>query len=406
MTYRSELAESKPQEKSTDHSSGLFNDSLGVQISEKFPALVAQAHGGERSSNEMTPQEKALRIGQVSLEGLGFAVPGVWHAVKHDLDPSNWKETGMKIAGAAAMGVAMRVALPEAGAVRTTAQAVMTLCFFRDAARPLVSAWSDVASKRGDAVMLNSARKLGDNIGTFVVDGFLSSKVAQFAGLLTPVYAERYMPRQWAALENWKEAKLGRGYEIAAVEGAGLRRYGIGIEPAEATAVKNGVLNSAQDTGHCFAYVRDASGKVTNVISTGPDVEFAFESPKSNLRCALGLVPSKGNWPLVEPMRTWEWPISQSSYERAVAMIQGEKLHPGKYTPFHACPALPIQIGRKIGLYVPSGLSLVHTPIATVPLVNPWKLEQQLTKMMTPGSGSLIDFDGPALASPIGIRSH
>src|ERR1700722_8386861 len=61
---------------------------------------------------------KAARVAEVTALGVVSAVPGAFRAVEHDLDYHNWKETAVKVASAAAMGVAMRALLPEAGAVK------------------------------------------------------------------------------------------------------------------------------------------------------------------------------------------------------------------------------------------------------------------------------------------------
>jgi hypothetical protein len=153
--------------------------------------------------------EKALRLGQVSAEGVLYTLPGVYHAILRDLDPANWKETGMKILGAGAMGVAMRLALPEAGAVRAIAGTAMAAFFVKDAAAPIVRAWQDVTTQRGDAALHGAAQRMGDGIGSFLVDGYIVGKVGEFTGSMTPRLAERYMPRQWAALEGWKNNYLG-----------------------------------------------------------------------------------------------------------------------------------------------------------------------------------------------------
>ena len=159
--------------------------------------------------SKMTFSEKALRVGQVSAEGLVYSVPGALHAVEHDLSPANWKETGIKILSAGAMGAAMRVALPESGAVKAIVGTAMAVYFMKDAAKPVISAWGDVTSKRGDDVMTRAAQNMGDGIGAFAVDSYLSAKVAGFTGKMTPILAEKYVPGQWSALEGWKTAHMG-----------------------------------------------------------------------------------------------------------------------------------------------------------------------------------------------------
>lgn len=222
MTSPLEQPDSKPQAKENDQHNALLEDSFGKQIAQN-----AAAHNGPDLSavalrNDMTKQapllrpdasmslsEKASRIGQVTAEGLVYTVPGMVHAVQHDLDPANWKETGMKVLTAGAMGVAMRVALPESGAFKAIAGTAMGLYFMKDAAKPVINAWYDVSTIRGDEIMTKSAQKMGDGLGSFVVDSYVSAKVAGFTGKMTPILAEKYMPQTWGAIEGWKADHLG-----------------------------------------------------------------------------------------------------------------------------------------------------------------------------------------------------
>jgi hypothetical protein len=346
--------------------------------------------------------EKALRIARVSALGLAYSVPGAWHTIKHDLEPANWKETGKKILGAAAVGAGMRIALPESGAFKAIAGAVLTLSFIKDASRPILTAWQDVSRTDGEPAIKQSARNLGEALGKFAVDGYLSNEVAHFAGLITPVYADRYMPETWIALENWKDAHL----KFQSPEQPGNFRYGIGIRLAEREAIKDGVLHTEIGTGHCFAYVKDADGKVTDVLSTGPANRFNFKDESVLLKFLAGMIPAKNNFQLNGgPMTTWEFPISENAYEEARTLIQQEKLHPGhNYTPFHCCPALPVEIGQMIGLPIPSGVSLVQTPLGKVPFINPYGLERQLNRIIFPRVYPTSTFEGLALTNVYGVQ--
>jgi hypothetical protein len=349
--------------------------------------------------------EKFSRLAEVSAKGLAYSVPGAWHAVKHDFHPANWKSTGMKILTASAMGAGMRIVMPETGTLKTVAGAAITLCFLRDAAVPVRTAWRDVTSGYGDEVMNQAARNLGNALGAFAVDSYLSSKAAQIASQVTPVYAERYLPGPWRALENWKDSH----FSTPTPNPPGQWRYGIGIAPPEQAAIQDGVLCTSIDTGHCFAYVRDGSGRVTDVISTGPadgpdGVEPDFASPKINLRFALGLHPSRGDYPVQGEMSVYEWPITREGYEKARKLIQSEKLNPGNYTPFHDCPTLPVEFGRELGFPMPSGISLVQTPVGTFPFANPYGLEQQLNRIHSPKIGIAEEFQGPALTNAFGVK--
>jgi hypothetical protein len=220
-----ERPESKDQAaaKNDDTHAALLSDSIGRMPAEaKLPNLAAMSAKEDQAKNaalldptKMTFSEKTLRVGQVTAEGLVYTVPGVLHAVQHDLDPANWKETATKIGTAAAMGVVMRVALPEAGAFKAIVGTAMGVYFMKDAARPVLNAWYNVCTTPGDEVMTRSAKTMGDALGAFAVDSYVAGKVAGFTGRMTPVLAEKFVPNQWAALEGWKAAKMGPSSRIS-----------------------------------------------------------------------------------------------------------------------------------------------------------------------------------------------
>jgi hypothetical protein len=209
------LPEAKADAKTDDHHSALLAESLGVSGREsRLPAPAQMDVKVDRAAllnqnDKMSLAEKTERLGLVSVEGLAYSVPGALHAIEHDLDPANWKETGIKILSAGLLGAATRLALPEAGALKAIAGTAMAAYFLKDAARPIFSAWSDVTSSPGEDVMNQAARKMGDGIGAFVVDGYLSSKIAACSGRLVPALGERFAPAQWEALEAWKFRALG-----------------------------------------------------------------------------------------------------------------------------------------------------------------------------------------------------
>ncbi|MBS1957555.1 MAG: hypothetical protein JST89_25435 [Cyanobacteria bacterium SZAS-4] len=173
------------------------------------------------STNDMSFGTKALRVGQVTLEGAAYAVPGALNALKHDLDPANWQETGVKVLTAGALGVALRVALPEAGAVKAIAGTALGIYFMKDAAVPVFEAWKNVATKSGDDIMSSSAQSMGNGLGAFAVDGYLTGKIAGYTGRMTPVLGEKFAPTQWKALEGWKTEHLGTSSTI----GVGLSTF-------------------------------------------------------------------------------------------------------------------------------------------------------------------------------------
>ncbi len=173
------------------------------------------------ATNDMGFGTKALRVGQVTLEGAAYAIPGAINAVKHDLDPANWQETGVKVLSAGVLGVALRVALPESGAIKAIAGTAMALYFAKDAAIPVFDAWKNVATNSSGDVMDKSAQTMGNGLGQFAVDGYLTSKIAGYTGRMTPVMGERFAPKQWGALETWKTDHLGTSSTI----GVGLNTF-------------------------------------------------------------------------------------------------------------------------------------------------------------------------------------
>ncbi|MBI2811710.1 MAG: hypothetical protein HYX67_12910 [Candidatus Melainabacteria bacterium] len=173
------------------------------------------------TTNDMSLGTKALRVGQVTLEGSLQAIPGAFNAIKHDLDPANWQETGTKVLTAGALGVALRVALPESGALKVIAGTAMGIYFAKDAAIPVFEAWKNVATKSGDDIMHSSAQSMGNGLGQFAVDGYLTGKIAGYTGRMTPVMGEKFAPTQWKALEGWKTEHLGTSSTI----GVGLNTF-------------------------------------------------------------------------------------------------------------------------------------------------------------------------------------
>lgn len=353
----------------------LLEDLRPVQ---ELPGKKSWTNEDEPSAASDSLGQKALRIGQVSVEGVAYSIPGAWHALKHDLTPANWGHTGMKILAAASLGAAMRVALSESSAIGSIAKTAMAVSFLKDAAAPVVTAWKDVWTDGSDSTMNLSARNLGESLGAFMLDSYISGKAAEFAGRMTPILAERYLPRQWAALESWKNRPIMEKYS----EGGTHAYYGIGITAPKYNAFRDGVLDLSVDTGHVIAYLRDRTGEVTDVISFGPDTKLPFDSAKYNANFLSGRIHGKGDWPVTDPVATYEWKINEAGYEKARSMIQAERTHPPNYLPFHACPAAPIEIGRALGLAIPSGVSDVYIVanrfVPAVPAPNPYGLQRQL----------------------------
>ncbi|HEY9677311.1 MAG TPA: hypothetical protein V6C76_04855 [Drouetiella sp.] len=162
-----------------------------------------------QDSDEMSLGTKALRVGQVTVEGAAYTLPGAINAIKHDLDPANLPETGVKVLSAAALGVAMRTILPEAGAIKAIASTAMGVYFAKDAVAPIWDGWKNVTSDSSSDAMTKSAQNIGDGLGQFAVDGYLTGKIAGFTSKMTPVMGERFAPKAWSGLETWKTDNLG-----------------------------------------------------------------------------------------------------------------------------------------------------------------------------------------------------
>lgn len=68
----------------------------------------------------------------------------------------------------------------------------------------------------------------------------------------------------------------------------GLETFGIGIESPAQSAITNGVLNPSEDPGHAFAYVANKNGKITNMLSVGPEAPIGALNKNSYLNGNLG----------------------------------------------------------------------------------------------------------------------
>lgn len=373
----------------TEHASTALLGADATKYPNQFESLAAE--GLSTAGASMSLGRKALRVGQVSVEGLAYSVPGAWHALKHDLVPVNWGHTCMKLAAAGCLGAAMRVALPEASAVTAIAGTALTISFLKDAASPVLTAWKDVCQDDSDLTMNRSAHNLGESLGAFAVDACESGIAANLAGRLTPLLAERYFPKQWSAIEAWKNSATREKYTAG-----GRAAYGIGISAPDYKAFRNGDLDITVDTGHVFGYLRDETGVVTEVISIGPDTGTEFGSPKFDANWLSGRLPAKGDWPITDPVATYEWRINKAGYERAKGLIEDLRAAPPNYLPLKTCPDAPIKIGRALGLTIPSGVSDVYVTrhfLPAIPFPNPFGLQKQLNAGVNyPSLGSASEF--------------
>ncbi|MDO8704977.1 MAG: RHS repeat-associated core domain-containing protein [Sulfuricaulis sp.] len=168
----------------------------------------------------------------------------------------------------------------------------------------------------------------------------------------------------------------------------GLETLGIGIEPPIASAIVNGVLNPAEDPGHTFLYLMNDKDQITNVLSVGPSSPIGALNKNSFLNGTLGAV---SNWSITGQVSTYEWDITPKQYAQCQKTLNQMKKNPGNYSPTNQCTSAAISAAKQCGVNVPSGISSVQVP--PIPLIfkgysnnlpNPYGLQQQLNKTMTP----------------------
>jgi hypothetical protein len=175
---------------------------------------LAQSNAGDSTGT------KVGRVGEVILKGFGDSPTGVGHAVENFVKPENWGKDALMIGSSALFGAALRVALPESGALKTAAGVVMGVMFAKDALMPIVNAggkvWNDGSSK----TMSEAARNMGDGLGDFAVQGGISVLAAGAAAKMTPWAAQKVSPTGWSSLETWKANHLGGASSITLGESA------------------------------------------------------------------------------------------------------------------------------------------------------------------------------------------
>jgi hypothetical protein len=153
---------------------------------------------------------KVERIGLVTIEGLANAVPGVVKGAVHDFSREHWGETSVKFGTAAAMGVAIRVLLPEAGAAKAVVGTVLGGMFAYDAAKPFAQAYSSVWDDKTDmGAVHKAAQTFGDSFGQFAFDSAVGLAIAKYAEGKTPGMAKKLIGEsRWNRFESWKTVKV------------------------------------------------------------------------------------------------------------------------------------------------------------------------------------------------------
>ena len=178
------------------------------------------------------------------------------------------------------------------------------------------------------------------------------------------------------------------GNPLRYIDPFGLASLGIGIEPPAASAIVNGALDPSEDPGHTFVYLVDDNGKITNILSVGPSSPIGPLNKNSYLGGKLGAV---SNWPITGQVSTYQWDITDKQYAKCDNILNAKKKNPGNYTPTNQCTSAAISAAKQCGVNVPNGISPVRVaPITPIfsgysnNLPNPYGLQQQLNKTMTP----------------------
>ncbi|MGH7194943.1 MAG: hypothetical protein ACREJM_15620, partial [Candidatus Saccharimonadales bacterium] len=106
------------------------------------------------------------RVAAVTGEGLYDAVPAAINAGHYDL--SHFKTNMLpQLLGTAALTVGMRLAFPEAQAMKAIGGTLFGLFFAKNALQPTFNAWRDVAFSGNSATVAQAAHQMGDGLGSF-----------------------------------------------------------------------------------------------------------------------------------------------------------------------------------------------------------------------------------------------
>ena len=126
--------------------------------------------------DDWAESSRAARLAMVTVEGAAYTVPGIAKGVMHDL--SHPGEFATKAGGAFSLGVGLRTLLPKAGAGRAVAAGIFTYYLARDAAIPVMGAYSDVWDADNHMKVKIAAEKAGDGLGMFAWDAYVGMKIA------------------------------------------------------------------------------------------------------------------------------------------------------------------------------------------------------------------------------------
>lgn len=164
---------------------------------------AAAAPKDESILDKAVKNSAVARYGLVTAEGAVMTVPGAYHAAVHDL--THPLEFGGKIATAAGIGIAMKTLLPRTGVGKAVVGGVMGLYMVKDAAMPLIHAYSDAGSAKDMNAIHKAAQTMGDGLGAFAWDAYIGGKVGMKAENITGRVMESTMgTHKYAAFERAK----------------------------------------------------------------------------------------------------------------------------------------------------------------------------------------------------------
>lgn len=183
-----------PQDQNKDAS-----ESLRLSLT-KSDLLSSSAKTNSQRTLESIAETKAGRYALVTAEGISLLPSGVLNGIKHNYD--NPGEFGLKMGMAAAIGTGMRLLLPQAGAARAAAGTIMTYLMVKDAATPVLNAYSQVSENKSLANVHDAARNMSNGLGLFGVDMVAGLPVGLAAEKLTGVALQRTATGR--SFEAWK----------------------------------------------------------------------------------------------------------------------------------------------------------------------------------------------------------
>ena len=182
------------------------------------------------------------------------------------------------------------------------------------------------------------------------------------------------------------------------LQATGGGTVGIGIDANTPSAFSGGVLNLSKDTGHTFAYVKDAAGNTQCVYSVGSQTGGVQSPTKFFL---LG-EPRKTNWSIGETSRASEWSLNADQLKAYAQLCAREKATKVTYSPGSQCTSEAIKLAKECGAPVPDGVSPVKASDDgwSMKYPNPYKLNEQLGAT-SPGATAPVGTFDPNTTVPV-----